>query len=199
MRRSFRWKGRCVVKKAITAMFVLAIVLGKSFAYDTEALEKGRAAARALNDRLRTKLLSTMEAGGPASGVVVCEYQAQALTNEVQRTLGVRVKRTSLKIRNPRNAPDEYERDLLIRLAEKHRQGMLPVEIMEERREGGQRVFRYAKPLVAASFCITCHGRAEEIPPDVRSELEIRYPDDNATGYREGDLRGIVSVIIPAE
>ena len=42
-------------------------------------------------------------------------------------------------------------------------------------------------------------GRAEEIPGEVRRMLETRYPADAATGYKVGDFRGIVSVVIPAE
>jgi hypothetical protein len=185
------------MKRAITVFLTLAVTYGVSFAYDPEALEQGRKAARFLNETLRKKLVSTVVDSGPSAGVVVCMYQAQALSAEAERNLGVRVKRTSLKIRNPINAPDDYEKDLLSRLADRHRRGKLPPEILEERPVGGKREYRYAKPLVVGSFCLTCHGKVGEIPPDVRRELEIRYPGDNATGYEVGDLRGIVSVTIP--
>jgi hypothetical protein len=187
------------MKRAITVFLALAVAYGVSSAYDPEAMEQGRKAARYLNDTLRKKLVSSIEDNGPSAGVVVCLYQAQALSAEVERDLSVRVKRTSLKIRNPKNAPDDYEKDLLSRLADRHRKGKLPSEILEDRWEGGKRVYRYAKPLVVDSFCLTCHGKVGEIPPDVRRELEIRYPGDDATGYEMGDLRGIVSVTIPGK
>lgn len=187
------------MKRAITVFLVLVVVFGVSFAYDPDALEQGRKAARYLNDTLRKKLMSSIEVAGPSGGVVVCMYQAQALTAEVERNLGVRVKRTSLKIRNPKNAPDDYEKELLSRLADRHREGKLPPEILEDRWEGGRKVQRYAKPLVVDSFCLICHAKVGNIHPDVRRELEIRYPGDNATGYEVGDLRGIVSVTIPGK
>ncbi len=187
------------MKRAITVFLAMAVVYGVSSAYDPEAMEQGRKAARYLNDTLRKKLVSSIEDNGPSAGVVVCLYQAQALSAEVERDLSVRVKRTSLKIRNPKNAPDDYEKDLLSRLADRHRKGKLPPEILEEEWEGGKKVYRYAQPLVVGSFCLICHGKAGEISPDVRRELEIRYPGDNATGYKAGDFRGIVSVTIPGK
>ena len=168
------------MKRAITVFLVLVVVFGVSFAYDPGALEQGRKAARYLNEILKKKLVSSIKDTGP-----------------LERNLGGRVEKTSLKIRNPKNAPDDYEKELLSRLADRNREGMLPPEILEDRWEDGRRVQRYAKPLVVDSFCLTCHGKVGDIHPDVRRELEIRYPGDNATGYEVGDLRGIVSVTIP--
>jgi hypothetical protein len=34
---------------------------------------------------------------------------------------------------------------------------------------------------------------------DIRAYLDERYPGDQATGYMDGDFRGIVSVTIPEE
>lgn len=175
------------------------ILAGHSLAYDGAVLEKGRAAARALDETLRKKMERSIREVGPSESVVVCVYQAQALAGEVEATQGVRVRRTSLKLRNPRNAPDAYEKALLVRLEELRKEGKLPVEILEERRTDGERVYRYAKPLLVESMCLTCHGRGEEIPDEVRRELQVRYPHDVATGYKLGDLRGIVTVVIPAE
>ena len=40
-------------------------------------------------------------------------------------------------------------------------------------------------------------GRRDGLPPPEREELARRYPEDRATGYRVGDLRGAVSVRVP--
>lgn len=183
----------------IRILLASMILAGHSLAYDGAAMEKGRAAARVLNETLRKKMLASIREVGLSESLVVCVYQARALAGEVEATQGVRVRRTSLKLRNPRNAPDAYEKDLLARLEGLQLEGKLPVEVLEERRTGSERVYRYAKPLLVEAMCLTCHGRGEEIPDEVRRELEIRYPHDVATGYKLGDLRGIVTVIIPAE
>jgi len=183
----------------LRTVLALAVLAGTSLGYDGIAIEKGRAASRALNRTLREKVKASMAEVGPSGTVAVCYYQAQALAGEVSANEGVTVRRTSLRIRNPRNAPDPYEKQLLARLETLHREGNLPAEVFEEQVTDGRRVYRYAKPLLVEPMCLTCHGRGEEIPEGVRRELEVRYPDDAATGYRPGDLRGIVSVIIPKE
>jgi len=184
---------------ALVRIFLAFLVLaGTSSAFDSVAMEKGRSAARALNQTLRAKMMASMAEVGPSGTVAVCYYQAQALAGEVSANEGVRVRRTSLRVRNPRNAPDPFERELLVRLEKLNREGKIPPEVFEEQVTDGKRVYRYAKPLLVESMCLTCHGRGEEIPQNVRRELEVRYPDDGATGYRAGELRGIVSVIIPS-
>lgn len=182
------------------AVFViLAAGGGTVHAYDDAVLLRGRSAAAALNETLGTRMTRSLRDSGPEGAMSVCAWQARALADEVGQKDGVTVKRTSLKLRNPVNAPDAYEKELLTRLAARAREGDLPEESLDERRENGLTVYRYAKPLVATPLCITCHGRAGEIPEAVRKMLETRYPGDAATGYGAGDFVGIVSVVIPAK
>ena len=187
------------MRTGIMVCLLLAAGGGTVQAYDEAALSKGRAAASALDDMLRTRMSRSLKDSGPAGAMSVCAYQAQALADDVARKEGVTIRRTSLKLRNPKNAPDAYEKELLARFSARAREGDLPDESMDERRENGRKVYRYAKPLVAVPLCITCHGRPEEIPEDIRKMLESRYPEDAATGYADGDFLGIVSVVIPAE
>lgn len=180
------------------AFVLLAAGAGTVQAYDEAVLLKGRGAAAALDETLGARMTRSLRDSGPEGAMSVCAWQARALADEVGEKDGVKVKRTSLKLRNPANAPDAYEKDLLARLAAQAREGDLPEESLDERRENGRTVYRYAKPLVAGRLCITCHGRDGEIPEEVRKMLQTRYPEDAATGYADGDFIGIVSVVIPA-
>lgn len=186
------------MRTGLAVLLVLAAGGATVHAYDDAVLLKGRAAAAALNETLESRMTRSLRDSGPEGAMAVCAYQAQALAYEVERKHGVKVRRTSLRLRNRDNAPDVYEKELLARLAARARAGDLPDESLDERREGGQTVYRYAKPLVAGKFCITCHGAPGEIPEPIRRMLLSRYPEDAATGYRAGDLLGIVSVVIPA-
>jgi hypothetical protein len=67
------------------------------------------------------------------------------------------------------------------------------VEVIDE---GGQKYLRYMRPLVAVPLCINCHGPKEGIPTDVKTILAEKYPEDRATGFLVGDLRGAISVKI---
>jgi hypothetical protein len=52
---------------------------------------------------------------------------------------------------------------------------------------------------MVAPMCVACHGPADRLDPDVQAILLERYPDDQATGYEPGDLRGVVRATVPAE
>ena len=64
-------------------------------------------------------------------------------------------------------------------------------------REDGGEALRYLKPVVTSAMCLTCHGEKAKIPPAVQAILARDYPDDHATGFSVGDVRGAVSVRIP--
>lgn len=182
----------------IVSLLFLVLFSGTAIAGEIEALAKGRDAAASLNRAVRERLEAVAKSSDPTSGFGVCSYQAQALTDEVEKRMGVRLKRTSLKVRNPANAPDDFEKSVLDRFESVVRAGALPEDAFEEGTFEGKKVYRYAQPILVGNFCLVCHGVAGEISADVRRVLAERYPEDKATGYRSGDLRGIVSVVIPA-
>jgi Protein of unknown function (DUF3365) len=177
----------------------LACTAAAAMTVEERALSKGRLAVSALSDALREKLAASIKDSGPAGAMRVCSSEAQALTREVAERQGVRVGRTSLKLRNPENAPDAWERRVLSRLQEQAREGTLPDEVFEATEMGGKKVFRYARPVKIAPACVRCHGDRSQIPEEILGMLKERYPADQATGYKPGDLRGIVSAVIPAE
>jgi len=43
--------------------------------------------------------------------------------------------------------------------------------------------------------CLKCHG--EQLDPAVQARIKELYPDDKATGYKTGDLRGAVTIRQP--
>jgi hypothetical protein len=47
-------------------------------------------------------------------------------------------------------------------------------------------------------LCLQCHGTADTIAPEVRQAIETLYPNDLATGYTVGELRGLIRVTVPA-
>lgn len=163
-----------------------------------EALEQARAAGRALGTELMGALLGELKEGGPVRAVRVCSEVAQK-TAAAHSTDTTTVRRVSLKVRNPADRPDDWERAQLQRLEELHRQGELPGEVAEARQEDGQRVLRWLKPIVVAEMCLQCHGAPESFQPEVRELLAERYPDDEAVGYQAGDLRGAISVRMELE
>lgn len=161
------------------------------------AVEIGGAAADVLARTLGSRLAAALSQGGTVQALVFCSGRAQDLTDSVSTTLppGLAVGRTSLRVRNPANAPDALDRRVLLDFEEAATSGRsLPGE---EVRPGPGDEVRYYRPLVVTEMCLGCHGPVEEIAPAVRDVLNARYPDDRAVGYGVGDVRGAIRVRIP--
>jgi len=64
-------------------------------------------------------------------------------------------------------------------------------EIIED--ENG-RWFRYMKAIPTTEVCLVCHG--ETLASPLQQKLQSLYPNDQATGYRVGEIRGAFTVRI---
>lgn len=164
---------------------------------DTAAVARARTAAGALGKELQSRLLAALDLGGASHAITYCADSAQALTARHARA-GVYVRRVSLRVRNPANRPDAIEERQLRYLDSLHRAGALPVELVRLRSAAnGRHVVEYARPIIVQPGCLACHGDRQQLAPGVRELLATRYPSDQATGYRVGDLRGMISVRVP--
>ncbi len=157
----------------------------------------GDSAAMTLIRTLGGKLNGKLASGGPAAAIDFCAGEAQALTDSVALTLGEgwAVKRTTLRTRNPRNAPDSLEAIALEFFHGAEAAGTEPSDYVQRTPSGD---YRYYMPLRLGHMCLECHGPRDELDPAVREVLDSRYPADQATGYSEGDLRGVVRITMPA-
>jgi hypothetical protein len=135
------------------------------------------------------ELAAALKAGGPENAVRVCGDVATRVAAEVSTEQGIRVARTALRVRNPGNAPDAWERKVLLQW---EASGVaLP---FGEEVDGS---LRWMKPITLGTLCLPCHGGAGDIPGPVAALLKERYPADAATGFRDGDLRGAFTVTVP--
>lgn len=169
------------------------VVIPTASPSEVEALASARQAADRLGAELMGLLLTTLESKGPLAAVAYCADSAQARTAALG-TAGVQVRRVTTKPRNLANAPDELEEELLRALAEAHVAGRLPADTALWIGEGPERELRYLRPILVQPRCLTCHGDPGTFPPSLRDLLAQRYPQDQAVGYVDGDLRGAISV-----
>lgn len=163
-------------------------------AAQTERAAEARALSKAYGQRLRGALVEALKAGGPETAIAVCNTAAPALAAETSPS-GWSVGRTSLKVRNPDNAPDAWERSVLLDFDERVAQGADPktLEHAETTTKDGETVFRYMKAIPTGAPCLACHGSA--VSASVQEKIAELYPDDEATGYAPGDLRGAFSLV----
>ena len=158
----------------------------------------GKLAAKTLKIALKKNLKEKMEKEGPLGALSFCANSAQSITDMVNRDAkkGVRVKRVSEKYRNPLNKPDNLD-NLAFQFFQKmkDRDGVYPDDFITRLRHKEDKnieIFRYYEPLFIEKPCLACHG--EKLKPEVAAQLKELYPNDMATGYKLGDLRGLIAV-----
>jgi hypothetical protein len=161
-------------------------------------LTASRAAAGEFLTTLKGVLVSRLAAGGPVHAVTVCADTAQRLQREAAERHGLLIRRVSFRWRNSLDAPDEYEQGQLEVFEQSRLNGSLTerTEVYRIVYEDSVRYFRYMKPILVQSMCLSCHGRREAMSAELVSLLRQRYPHDTAFDYASGDLRGAVSITI---
>ena len=164
--------------------------------YDAE-VTASRETVQEFMQTLKKELQAGMQDGGPVNAVSVCNLTAPAIASTYSARYGWDVGRTSLKLRNPANAPDAWERPVLESFEERKRAGEDPakMEYYEVIQEDGISKLRYMKAIPTAGLCLACHG--EQLDSVVKARLETLYPDDQALGYRVGDIRGAFTITQP--
>lgn len=148
---------------------------------------RAKQAAQELGKRLKARLREALQAGGPAAGIAACKLAAPDVTGTVAEEQGLRVGRTSFKLRNPENTPPEWA------VADVAARRETPAF-----HEGEDGSLRALLPITLEATCTLCHGPAESLSSEVVAALAEGYPDDQATGFEEGDLRGWFWVEVPA-
>ena len=183
---------------ARTWVLMIALTTTPAVAEDVDArVQESRAVVKSFMEELKGELQTAMKAGGPVNAIEVCQAKAPQIAARHAEAKGWEVGRTSLKRRNPDNAPDEWERDVLERFEQRKAAGEDPKALEHwevVQRDGGQQ-FRYMKAIPTGEPCLACHG--EKLDPEVARKLDALYPGDQARGFRAGDLRGAFTIVQP--
>ncbi len=148
------------------------------------------------SERLRTTLMTQMQSGGVISAINVCSDSAQIITNSVAENEGMIIKRVSEKFRNPKNEPNEIEKEILNKFEELHEAGNLKDTDYEYRvvKNNGKDEIIFMKPIFVQGPCVNCHGDENQIDEKVKELISEKYPNDLAKNYKPGDFRGAIVV-----
>lgn len=163
-----------------------------------EWVEKSRELSMQLGMELKAELGAAIQKGGPVAAIDVCHTRAPAIAARLSSESGARVARTALRVRNASNAPDDLQRAVLEQFAGDMAAGKVegPLEAaFEIKREGGIER-HYMRAIPTEALCLTCHG--ETLAPELAAAIARDYPGDQATGFKQGELRGAFSVVWPA-
>ncbi|MCM2255987.1 MAG: c-type cytochrome [Vicinamibacteria bacterium] len=148
------------------------------------AVKAADEALATLKARMTARLMQELQAGGPLRAVNVCRDEAPAIAAEISRTSGVVVGRTSHRLRNAGNQPPAWAQAAVAATAGRKAADVAPVAFALGDRVG------VLRPIAMAGPCARCHGGAGEVNPETAAAIRAAYPQDQATGFAEGDLRG---------
>ena len=154
--------------------------------------EQAKAATQALGGALKVELEAAMKADGPVAAMSICQIKATELAKAISDNQGMAVKRVSLKNRNPEmGVANEWQTKVLNDFETRKAAGEAPETLTYSRVVDHE--FRFMKAIPTTAVCLVCHGA--NLNPAVTAKLTELYPQDKATGYKEGDVRGAFVVV----
>jgi hypothetical protein len=180
----------------IAVMLMAPLAAAHADANNVELLDEARKVATMLPPKLLASLQEEIGKSGPEGAIPVCKDMAPKMAGEIAAQTGWKIRRVSLKARNDARAiPDAWEKAALEDFDQRAANGEPPAQLEKGERVGNE--YRYVKALPVQPLCLNCHGPAEQLSPAVKSVLEQHYPNDRATGYSVGQIRGAISVRKP--
>lgn len=172
---------------------IVPFVTPAAHAADDAMLGEARKVATTLPPKLLASLQEEIKKSGPEGAIPVCKDMAPKMAAEISQQTGWKIKRVSLKVRNEARAiPDEWEKAALEDFDKRAAAGESPAQLEKGEKIGNE--YRYVKALPVQPLCLQCHGPADQLSPAVKSVLGKLYPNDQATGYSVGQIRGAISV-----
>ena len=157
----------------------------------TDAQQNLRSDGIAAKEKLHQSLLGALTASivenGVADSIHVCKTKAPELSESIGDDAGLKIGRTSFALRNSGNQPpawavsfvkDRIEEEVNVKLKDDGLGMLLPICLLDA--------------------CIKCHGDTNSLDPSVTKAIQSHYPDDEATGFATGDLRGYFWIEVPA-
>ncbi len=173
----------------VTFLFTLLACKSKGPSIETmDFMAVGDSLSTDAFDTLSILLNHEIASGGWEKAIEVCRKKGPELTGMLSDENTI-IRRTSLKIRNPANTADELEKS---ELAFYHKLLEAGDSIKSKLVVDHSGTVHYFKPIKIQPLCLNCHGvEGENIAPATLAVLNKEYPNDQATGYKTGDLRGL--------
>jgi hypothetical protein len=182
----------------LLSFLVMLVAFGPASAAD----DVGRYSAEAeqVLQRLRGAMMAEMQKAmqvGPKEAIGVCRHLAPRIEAQIEAESGWEVRRTASRVRNPANAPAPDERGVLLGFEVRLMAGQDPGRLRSLRlvERDGKRMVHFMQAVPMFDTCLACHGT--DIAPDVLAAINELYPEDQATGYAVGEIRGAFSLYKP--
>lgn len=153
--------------------------------------EKGMKMATSTKAELGKNLMGTIQREGTLAALKFCSERAYPLTDSMATVHQAKIRRVSDKPRNPNNRATSEEEAYINRFKlQVAKEGTIEPIIVSE---GNSYNFYY--PIVTNTMCLQCHGTPNAtIASATFEKIRELYPNDEAIGYSENEVRGIWSI-----
>lgn len=155
--------------------------------------EKGDSIVKITFDTLRAALKYQISENGVVAAIEYCNVNAYPITAFFAKE-GIIIRRAAAKFRSPGNSPDSLEKIVIdsYQLSIRSKQSLKDTLFEQPGK------MHFFKPIILQVMCKNCHGDPVlDISSAAWKEIKKRYPDDLASGFKEGDLRGIWHITFP--
>lgn len=188
-------KAPAAVMLALSSVIVLLAACSNQAPKVDEAIVRDRSVVIAdrFQAALQQQLRAALAQGGPVAAVSVCKEAAPAIAASESAASGAIVRRVALRNRNPQGGVPEDMRVHYDALAAAPLVDGQPASRVWTTGTGEAARVNYLRAIpMQAQPCSTCHG--VDVAPAVSDHIRSLYPDDLATGFEPGELRGALLV-----
>jgi hypothetical protein len=163
-----------------------------TFADNTNATKEGAGYIKMLMEGLKSELMPKMQQDPTGvSAMGFCSVSAMKITQDLNDKLpnNATLRRTALKLRNPENKADTIDIEVMNGFTKAIEEKTLDLEKPLKVVNDGNTT-RVYRALVTIPMCLQCHGT--NISKEVNDTIKALYPKDEAIGFAEGTLRGVI-------
>ena len=169
--------------------------------FDRKVVQVGKKIADQFLIKLINSLEDTIQKEGTGEAVAVYEANINKITQILKDDFNnkeIDIKLLSPRYRDMKNSPDYYEEQAYKDFQKVWQDtGKYPPYIIQEIRRKGKVFYRYYEPLFVKKLCLRCHGTVAFLDADAIKRIQQEHPNDNAIGYKLGELRGFIRITIP--
>jgi hypothetical protein len=160
------------------------------------AVQSGKAIAAETFSLLSSNLQSAIQSGGVSNALPFCSLAASPLTAGMAGKHGVSLRRVTHKPRNPAGRANATERAIVNQFAAALTGTNPPPPLVTN--FTASTVTFFAPIVLNNELCLKCHGApGQDISPENVAVIQGLYPQDEATGFKLGDLRGAWRIDFP--
>ena len=147
--------------------------------------QQAKQKVKAFTTELKGELVTAIKTKGLSHAVNVCKEKAPEIAQSLS-TDGWTVGRTSLKTRNHKNVPDQWETQILQTFDADLKSGTPASSLAAS--NINEEAFRFMKAIPTGQVCLACHG--QQVDPELMKTIQDNYPKDTATRFTLEDIRG---------